>query len=146
MTYSLSSVKKIGDYKQKIITTWSDAPITDNRNVYNKMKAWHLLIDDLNANGWETGARNFQNMQATGTGNGTSNGNYAEIYITFKLKKNAEMLSYPTYIQAKFECDNGIGSLETLVNNYMQDLIGIGIPSAYIYPVNVIINMKNYSV
>lgn len=146
MTYSLSSVRKIGDYKQKIITTWTDAPIADNGNVYNKMKAWHLLVDDLNDDRWDMGTRNFQNLQATGTESGSSNGNKADVFITFRLKKIAEMADKPTYIQIRLETDNGVGEMLDAVSAQVDDLIRMTVPNLYLYPVNVIINMKNLSV
>lgn len=148
MNYSLSSVRKIDDYKQKIITTWTNAPSVETEpNILNKMKAWHLLVDDLDYTGWDTGVLNYKSMISSGSGDYVNNGNKADVFFTFKLKKDIpELVAYPTYIQVKFETDNGVNVMYDQVDEYLNDLIGIHAGSRFVYPVNVIINMKNLAV
>ena len=147
MNYSLTSVRKIDTYKQKIITNWTDAPIADNRNVFAKMQAWHVLMEDFDYPSWETGARNYKSIIATGDTAGTSNGNLGDVFMTFKFKKTLpEQMTYPSYIQVRVESDNSVDYLFNQVNDYLQNLLGLSAGSRYLYPVNIIVNMKNYSV
>lgn len=88
MNYALTSVRRVGDYYQKIITTYYGAPRAVSNETLNMLKSWHELINGVNHNhGEETGEIKYLSFTENDSGGIVNNGETASgTFVALSLR------------------------------------------------------------
>ena len=138
MNYSLSSSRKIGDYIQKIITTYNNTEkATSDNNVLAILKTWHMAFNDLNPPTREVGELEFKGFTETPS---VSNDNLgAKADITFTVLSTYSYFPKTTTLKVN---DITVTNLETALNTAFSTLTGIDtIKTDFTYIISAIINL-----
>lgn len=136
MNYSLSSSRKIGDYIQKIITTYNNTAKATSTDVLNSLKSWHIAFAQLDADNREVGTikyKGFTEAPSTGSDN---LGTKADIIFTVLSTES----SIPKTTTIKVT-DVTLNNLPTTLNTALTRLVGSAVNTNTNYLISAILNL-----
>ena len=137
MNYSLSSSRKIGDYIQKIITTYNNTEKATSAQVLNTLMEWHTAFNGFNPPEREVGEIEFKGFTETPSGSNDNLGTKADITFTVLSIYS----HFPKTITLKVN-DVTVTNLETALNTAFSTLTGIvTIKTAFTYIISAIVNL-----
>lgn len=136
MNYSLSSSRKIGNYIQKIITTFNNTKKEQNANTLNFLKQWHTVFATLDASGREVGEIEYKGFTETQSTSISNLGSMAD--ITFTVLSNSTSNPKTTTLKV----DNVyLINLKTNLNTAFNALTGSDIDESTNYLISAIVNL-----
>ena len=136
MNYSLSSSRKIGNYIQKIITTYNNAEKKGSAIKLNTLIGWHHKFNDLNPTEREAGNIEFKGFTETPSVSNDNLGTKLDITLTV-LSTYSNFPKTTTFKVNDVTYDN----LETAVNTAFKNLTGYDIKTLNNYIISAIINL-----
>ena len=136
MNYSLSSSRKIGNYIQKIITTYNNAEKKDAAVTLYTLIGWHNKFNDLNPTEREGGNIEFKGFTETQGGSNDNLGTKLDITLTV-LSTYSNFPKTTTFKVNDVTYDN----FETAVNTAFKNLTGYDIKTLKNYIISAIINL-----
>lgn len=136
MNYSLSSSRKIGDYIQKIITTYNNTAKATSTDVLNSLKSWHIAFAQLDANNREVGTIKYKGFTEAYGAVSDNLGTKADIIFTV-LSTNGSIPKTTTTKVTNVTLDN----LPTTLNTALTRLVGSAVNVNTNYLINAILNL-----
>lgn len=136
MNYSLSSSRKIGDYIQKIITTWNNTAPATSTTLLDSLKSWHTAFANLDASGREVSTIEYKGFTEAPSANSSNLGTKAD--ITFTVLSTASSTPKTTTIKVT---DVTLANLSTTLNTALTTLVGSAVTANTNYLISSIINL-----
>lgn len=137
MNYSLSSSRKIGDYIQKIITTYNNTEkTTPDNNKLVILKTWHMAFADLNPPEREVGELELKGFTETPCGSTDNLGIKGDITLTVLSTYS----NFPKTTTLKVN-DVIVTDLETALNTAFYTLTTTYIKAVDNYIISAIVNL-----
>ena len=136
MNYSLSSSRKIGNYIQKIITTFNNTKKEQNANTLNFLKQWHTAFATLDASGREVGEIEDKGFTETPNTSISNLGSLAD--ITFTVLSNSKSNPKTTTLKVN---NVYLINLKTNLNTAFNALTGSDIDESTNYLISAILNL-----
>lgn len=136
MNYSLSSSRKIGDYIQKIITTYNNTAKATSTDVLNSLKSWHIAFAQLDVNDREVGTIKYKGFTEAFSAGSDNLGTKADIIFTV-LSTDSSMPKTTTIKVVGVTLDN----LPTTLNTALTRLVGSAVNVNTNYLINAILNL-----
>ena len=136
MNYSLSSSRKIGDYIQKIITTYNNTAKATSTDVLNSLKSWHIAFAQLDADNREVGTIKYKGFTEASSAGSDNLGTKADIIFTV-LSTDSSM---PKTTTIKVT-DVTLNNLPTTLNTALNRLVGSAVNTNTNYLISAILNL-----
>ena len=136
MNYSLSSSRKIGDYIQKIITTYNNTEKATSAQLLNTLRIWHTAFNGFNPSEREVGEIEFKGFTETPSISNDNLGTKAD--ITFTVLSTYSGFPKTTTLKVN---DVIVTDLETALNTAFSTLTSTNIKVLNNYIISAIINL-----
>ena len=136
MNYSLSSSRKIGNYIQKIITTWNNTRPATSTTLLDSLKSWHTAFANLDASGRAVGTIEYKGLTEAPSTSGFNNGTMAD--ITFTVLSTSTLKPKTTTLKVN---DVTLVNLATALNAPFNRLTGSDINVSTNYLISAILNL-----
>ena len=138
MNYSLSSSRKIGDYIQKIITTWNNTAKATDGSLLSSLQSWHTVFEQFDATNREVGIIEFKGFTEAPSSDSSNLGTMADITFTV-LNTSAPVAANPKTTTLKV--NNVTHDKLNALNSAFILLTGMTINDSNNYLISAIINL-----
>lgn len=137
MNYSLSSSRKVGNYIQKIITTYNNAPPSTSADILTKLKEWHTTTGNILIHpGVVTEEIIYTGYTEAQSDENTNPGTLADVLITVACADN----QVPA--MTNFSIKNiALNDLRTSIFDKFGALTGVQTTSSNIILTSILINL-----